>query len=163
MYSPDLCAVIRKNAKYASTNHEVAMERLTTSDAAAPAESGIPQLHASTRLAYERTRVAYDRTVMAAVRTATSLITFGFTVYKFFELEMKGKDFTSQLVGPRGFGITLILIGLVSLSIATFEYRRYLKEMRKLYSDMPRSTAGVVAALIAGLGILALLLAVFRQ
>ena len=139
------------------------METLTTSDAAAPAGSGIPRLDVSTRLAYERTRVAYDRTVMAAVRTATSLITFGFTVYKFFELEIKGRHYTSQLVGPREFGITLILIGLVSLSLATFEYRRYLKEMRKLYPDMPRSTAGLVAALIAALGILALLMAIFRQ
>ena len=139
------------------------METIAKSDAAAPAESGIPRLDTSTRLAYERTRVAYDRTVMAAVRTATSLITFGFTVYKFFELEMKGREYTSQLVGPREFGIMMILIGLVSLSIATFEHRRYMKEMRKHYSDMPRSTAGVVAALIAGLGILALLLAIFRQ
>jgi uncharacterized membrane protein YidH (DUF202 family) len=39
--------------------------------------------------AYERIRVAYDRTVMAAVRAATSLITFRFIVYKFFELEVK--------------------------------------------------------------------------
>ncbi len=35
--------------------------------------------------------------------------------------------------------------------------------MRKLYPDMPRSSAGLVGALIAGLGILALLLAIFRQ
>jgi len=163
MYFPDLCAVIWKNAKYASTNHEVAMETLTTSDAAAPADSGIPRLDTTTRLAFERTRVAYDRTVMAAVRTATSLITFGFTVYKFFEVEMKGKDYASQLVGPREFGIAMILIGLVSLSIALFERRRDMKGMRKVYPDMPRSSAGVVAALIAGLGILALLLAIFRQ
>lgn len=80
--------------------------------------------------AFERTRVAYDRTVMTAVRTATSLITFRFTVYKFFELEVKGKDYTSRLVGPRDFGITMILIGLVSLSMASFEYRQDLKEIR---------------------------------
>ncbi len=127
MYSLDRCAVIRKNAKYASTNHKVAMETLTTSDAAAPAENGIPRLDALTRLAFERTRVAYDRTVMATVRTATSLITFGFTVYKFFELEVKGRDYNSHLVGPREFGIAMILIGLVSLSIALFERRRDLK------------------------------------
>ncbi len=139
------------------------METPTKPVAAAPAESGIPRLDESTRLACERTRVAYDRTVMAAVGTATSLITFGFTVYKFFQLEMKGSHYTGRLVGPREFGITMILIGLVSLSIASFERRRDLKEMRKLYSDMPRSTAGVVAALVAGLGILALLVAIFRQ
>lgn len=139
------------------------METPRTSDAAAPAEKGIPRLDESTRLAYERTRVAYDRTVMAAVRTATSLITFGFTVYKFFELEMKRRDYTSQLVGPREFGITMILIGLVTLLIAAFENRRDMKELRKRYSDMPHSSAGAVGALIGALGILALLVAIFRQ
>jgi uncharacterized membrane protein YidH (DUF202 family) len=44
------------------------------------------------RLALERTRVAYDRTMMAWIRTATSLITFGFGIYKFFQLELKIAD-----------------------------------------------------------------------
>ena len=39
----------------------------------------------STKLAIERTRLAHERTLMAWVRTATSLISFGFTIYKFFE------------------------------------------------------------------------------
>ena len=38
-----------------------------------------------TKLAVDRTRLAYERTLMAWVRTATSLISFGFTIYKFFE------------------------------------------------------------------------------
>jgi putative membrane protein len=125
--------------------------------------TGLPLLDVTTRLAYERTRVAYDRTVMAAVRTATSLITFGFTVYKIFEFEIPGGHKASQMVGPREFGITMILIGLASLLIASYEYRRDRKEMRKQYPDIPRSTAGIVAALIAALGILALLLATFRR
>jgi putative membrane protein len=125
--------------------------------------TGIPRLDVATRLAYERTRVAYDRTVMAAVRTATSLITFGFTVYKFFQFEIPERESTSQLIGPREFGITMILIGLTLLLITTFEYRRDRKAMRKLYPDMPHSTAGVVAALIAGLGVMALFLTIFRH
>ena len=42
-----------------------------------------PQLDSSTRLAVDRTRLAHERTLMAWVRTATSLISFGFTIYKF--------------------------------------------------------------------------------
>ena len=42
-------------------------------------------LDTSTKLAVERTRLAHERTLMAWVRTATSLISFGFTVYKFFD------------------------------------------------------------------------------
>ncbi len=41
----------------------------------------------STRLSYERTFLAHERTLMAWVRTSSSLITFGFSIYKFFEME----------------------------------------------------------------------------
>lgn len=138
------------------------MKTLETTDNTTPAESGIPRLDMTTRLAFERTRVAYDNTVMAAVRTATSLITFGFTIYKFFEFEIPGKEYTNRLVGPREFGITMILIGITFLSMSWFEYSRDRREMRKHYPDMPRSTAGLLAGMIAALGILALIAAVFR-
>ena len=36
------------------------------------------------KLALERTFLAHERTLMAWVRTATSLITYGFALYKFF-------------------------------------------------------------------------------
>lgn len=139
------------------------MEQRVTSCNVANTDSGTARLDTKTRLAFERTRVAYDRTVMAAVRTATSLITFGFTVYKIFEFEIPGRAYANQLVGPREFGITMILIGISSLLIAAYEYRRDRKEIRKLYPDMPRSTAGVVATLVASLGILALYAAIFRH
>ena len=42
-------------------------------------------LDASTRLALERTRLANERTLMAWIRTCTSLIAFGFTIFKFFQ------------------------------------------------------------------------------
>ncbi len=46
------------------------------------------EIDTGTRLAVDRTRLAHERTLMAWVRTATSLISFGFTIYKFFEFEM---------------------------------------------------------------------------
>ena len=46
---------------------------------------GTADLPNATQLAVERTRLAYERTLMAWVRTATSLISFGFTIYKFFQ------------------------------------------------------------------------------
>jgi putative membrane protein len=128
----------------------------------APVESDTSRLDMTTKLAFERTRLAYDRTLLAWVRTATSLITFGFTVYKLFEFEIPGRTTAKQLVGPREFAIAMILIGLVLLLIAALEYWRDRIQMRKHYPDMPRSTAGLIAGLIAALGILALLLTVFR-
>ncbi|MBK6600979.1 MAG: DUF202 domain-containing protein [Betaproteobacteria bacterium] len=110
----------------------------------------------TTRLAMERTRVAYERTMMAWVRTGTSLITFGFSVYKFFQIEMKDSLVAQTLLGPRGFGLALIGIGLLSLLLGTFEHARDLRALRRQYEDMPRSTSKVIAAVIAALGLLSL-------
>ncbi|MGB2815763.1 MAG: DUF202 domain-containing protein [Burkholderiaceae bacterium] len=110
----------------------------------------------TTRLAMERTRVAYERTMMAWVRTGTSLITFGFSVYKFFQIEMKGSIVAQTLIGPRGFGLALIGIGLLSLLLGTVEHARDLKALRLQYADMPRSTSKLVAIVIAVLGLFSL-------
>jgi putative membrane protein len=59
------------------------------------------ELDISTILAYDRTRLAYENTMMSWVRTATSLITFGFSVYKFFQIERGGGEQVDRLVGPR--------------------------------------------------------------
>ncbi len=110
----------------------------------------------TTRLALERTRVAYERTMMAWVRTGTSLITFGFSVYKFFQIEMKDSLVAQTLLGPRGFGLALIGIGLLSLLLGTFEHARDLRALRLQYGDMPRSTSKVIAGVIAALGLFSL-------
>ena len=67
----------------------------------------------STTLAFERTYLAHDRTLMAWTRTATSLITFGFTLYKFFEyLHERGEAARgAQPFGARTFGLLMIGIG----------------------------------------------------
>ena len=78
----------------------------------------------STRLAFDRTRVNYNRTMMAWIRAATSLIAFGFTVYKFFELEMPGLGRDNRLIGPREFALSLVGIGLISLLLGTVEHRQ---------------------------------------
>jgi putative membrane protein len=119
----------------------------------------------NTALAVERTRVAYERTMMAWIRTGTSLITFGFSVYKFFEFEMK-KDLPAvpMLVGPRGFGLILIGIGLFSLLLGTLDHARDLRALRQLYPGMSiRSRAGLIALAMGGLGLLAMLAAFLNK
>jgi len=63
------------------------------------ADSHEQDLSTSTKLAIERTRLAHERTLMAWVRTATSLISFGFTVYKFVQYlrESQGAPRAGQL------------------------------------------------------------------
>lgn len=82
--------------------------------ARAPDQTNAP-MDVSTRLSYERTFLAHERTLMAWVRTSSSLITFGFSIYKFFQLERRmGKEFASaQIIGPRHFSMILIIIGVV--------------------------------------------------
>src|SRR4029453_3317511 len=68
-------------------------------------------LNISTKLAFDRTRLPHHRTMLAWVRTATSLITFGFSFYKFFTFEAKGAA-PMGWIGPREFALTMIGIGL---------------------------------------------------
>jgi len=116
----------------------------------------------STRLALDRTRVAYDRTMLAWIRTATSLITFGFGVYKLFQILPAGTEPRSHLIGAHEFGLLLVAMGLVSLLAATFEYRQNMRGLGAAYAKSSRSLSVVVAGLVALLGILALITMLFR-
>jgi putative membrane protein len=118
---------------------------------------------ASTRLAYDRTRLAYENTMMAWVRTATSLITFGFSVYKFFQFDIRrGQEF-SGMVGPREFGLMMITFGLVSLLAGTLQHVMSLRQLRAQYPATPRSVAALLAGLVSILGLVALVAVLFRQ
>jgi inner membrane protein YidH len=122
-----------------------------------------PVLDRSTELAFARTRAAYDRTMMSWIRTAMSLITFGFTIYKFFQLERPAGTSGNRLIGPRQFALILVRIGLFSLLLATLEYRQNIQALGMQFARRRRSLAVLVAALISLLGVVALLLMIFRQ
>ena len=125
---------------------------------------GTADLPAATRLALDRTRLAYERTLMAWTRTATSLISFGFTIYKFFEYLREGRQVADGgVLGPRGFALMMIGIGLAALVFATFEHRRNLKALRTDYGTVPYSLAAVVAGLIAILGVAGMLSVLFQR
>ena len=100
---------------------------------------GSVELDTSTRLAYDRTRLAYENTMMAWVRTATSLITFGFSVYKFFQFEMKVPGQAERLITPRLFGMTMITVGLVSLLMATVQHIGSMRQLRMQYPAVLQS------------------------
>jgi putative membrane protein len=126
-------------------------------------EARSPGLDTATTLAFERTRIAYERTMMAWIRTAASLITFGFSVYKFFQIETSEKNLGSSGIGTREFALVLIGLGLLSLLLGTVEHGRDLRMLRGQYPGMPRSMSGVIAILIAGLGLFALGAVILRD
>ena len=122
-------------------------------------------LSTSTKLAIERTRLVHQRTLMAWVRTATSLISFGFTVYKFFQYlrESQGAP-TSAAIGPREFGGLMIGIGITALILATIGHRRSMRALRADYGALiPHSLSTVVAGLIGALGVLLLVAVLLRM
>ena len=117
-----------------------------------------------TRLAYERTILAHERTLMAWLRTAVSLITFGFTLYKFFALELgsKAQAGIHQVIGPRQFAILMIAIGLFALAGATVQNVQYRRRLRKVSKEVGYSLSSLVSAMIAVLGLLALASVLFK-
>ena len=117
---------------------------------------------ASTRLAIERTRMASERTLMAWIRTCTSLIAFGFTIFKAFQYLSTKEELRKPIVSPWVVGVVMILIGLTGLTLAWFQHRREMKALAVQVGRMPYSISGIMAGLIAGLGILALVIVIWR-
>jgi putative membrane protein len=120
--------------------------------------------NSSTLLAVDRTRLAHDRTLMAWVRTATSLISFGFTIYKFFDyVQEKGGPPPERILGPRQYALLMIGIGVVALVMATMQHRREMRALRATHPEIPYSMATILAGLISLLGVVALWAVIFRQ
>ena len=118
----------------------------------------------STRLALDRTDLAHERTLMAWIRTAVSLISFGFTIYKFLQyVEKTTGGQPGRLIGARVYGLSMIGTGLLALLLATISHRRQMQALRRKYVDVPYSMAAVFAAVFSLVGILAFIAVVFRQ
>ena len=137
-----------------------------------PTETTSPELSikaaiaadASVRFSFERTLLSHERTQMSWVRTATSLITFGFTLYKFFQFEIGAsvQPRAHQVIGPREFAMIMITIGLIALVLATMQNWQYRQRLRKQKLEIPLSLSSVVGALMSFLGLLAMFAALFR-
>jgi putative membrane protein len=125
--------------------------------------SSAAHLPDSNQLAMERTWLAHERTLMAWVRTATSMISFGFTIYKFFEFQADKADKAAHgIFSPRDFALIMVSIGLVSLLAATVSHR---KEVRRMSGALHgrHSLAEVLAWLVSGFGLLVLFSTLFRD
>ena len=98
------------------------------------------------------TRFGSERTLMAVVRTSLSLITFGFTIYKGFELlrrAMGGTLLREQ--APFRFGITLVSIGIVILVAGTYQHWFFLRELRKETNQKFPMSVSLLTAILLGL------------
>ena len=95
------------------------------------------------RLSFERTRAAYDRTVMTWIRTAASLITFGFSAYKFFQFAPGGGQ-RHPLLGPREFSLLDGGRALLALVLGSVDHCHSLRVIRAECPELNCSRAGVL-------------------
>jgi putative membrane protein len=126
-----------------------------------------------TALSFDRTALSSDRTLMAMVRTSLALIGFGFTIFQFFVSLQNKFQIPMPHEAPRRFGVGLILLGLVLLTIGIVNHRRETTERRRrrqrlvdlklIHNPEPLVLNGtmVVAMLLWVLGVLAVLRVAF--
>ena len=137
---------------------------MTRADSATNSREAAPEKLDSNQLAAERTWLSNERTLMAWVRTATGMIGFGFTVFKFFQFqEGRSAPVSHGWLTPRNFAQILVAIALVALVAATLQYRRGLNRLNAQLPHKRASVAEIVAALVAGFGILVWLSALIRS
>ena len=121
-----------------------------------------------TELSHERTELAIERTVMAAnrnqmawVRTSLSLISFGFTIYKFLQVEIARAEHLKiiQVQGPKRIGLVLISIGTMAMILGTLEYFQTIRYLNSL-SRKPRKILNFSTFIGLMIGLLGLFLLV---
>ena len=118
----------------------------------------------ATPLAAERNRQALERTLIAWVRTAISLITFGYGFYKAGQLLGPTSPVDQAGLGPRQFGLTMILIGISALNLGTREHRAELHQLhREFGTRVPASPRRMLALAVALLGLAAVASMLFRK
>ena len=74
-----------------------------------------------------------------------------------------GKETRLPLIDSREFALALIGIGLMALLLGAIEHGRDLRGMRAHYPGMPRSLSAVATLLVAALGVIALVVVIFRD
>ncbi len=115
-------------------------------------------------MAVERTIMAAERTLMSWTRTSISLISFGFTIYKFVQyMQEQGKAvIIKDPAGPRNFGMALISIGAIALFVASIQYRQLQRKLRPK-KKLPYSLSVMVAWAVILLGFFALTNILFQM
>jgi putative membrane protein len=118
-----------------------------------------------TGMSFQRTRLSADRTLMSVIRTSLGLISFGFTIFQFFQ-KMKAQN----LIGggshaARNFGLALVYLGVGMVIVGIIYHVQFMWGLRLQRREMteeglihsqskfPVSFTLIVAILLLFLGI----------
>jgi putative membrane protein len=104
-------------------------------------------------LSLERARLAQERTLLAWVRTATTLMTFGFALFKFLEAQVE-QTHRGPLLGfitPRIIGVTMLLTGFVGLFLAVIRNFRIMHRLDEFSTKRFFSAAVIQAYVVMAL------------
>jgi putative membrane protein len=111
----------------------------------------------STDMAVDRTVMAADRSLMAWVRTGLSLITFGFTIYKFLEYSREHLLASGEVPGsvssPKVIGLFMIGVGILSLVLGTVENVTTIRGLRERHEFKHPRYALLMSAILTIFGI----------
>jgi putative membrane protein len=109
-------------------------------------------------LARLRTAMAADRTLMSWVRTTLAMIGLGFTITKFYQYLQATEPLHGgqDPHGPRNLGLVLILLGLLSLTMAGVQYAGQVRRLDASARPLVQLPL-IVAAIVALIGAFALL------
>ena len=104
-----------------------------------------------TQLATKRTLMAAERSLMAWVRTALSMISFGFTIYKFLQALPENGVRVMQ-ADARTVGLFLVGLGTLSMLAGLIEYRQALVDLNQPRFPAIRRPAFVIALILGVCG-----------
>ncbi len=127
-----------------------------------------------TGMSFQRTRLSADRTLMSIMRTALSLIGFGFTLFQVFSKLVRMPDVQLDADAPRRFGIAMVALGILMLTLGIVYHLNFMKGLRHERSQMvqdgllhgdsayPVSLTLITAGLLWLIGLLAIVSMVFN-
>lgn len=98
-----------------------------------------------TEMGFGRTIMALERTLMAWIRTSLSLISFGFTIYKFLQA-MQDTSLKMRENAPRNLGLFMILLGMGVLVLAIFQFIQARKAVETFSERKPQFSISLITA-----------------
>lgn len=112
----------------------------------------------STEMAVSRTVMAADRSLMAWVRTGLSLISFGFTIYKFLDYSREQLIASGKVLegisSPKVVGLFMVGMGILSLIFGTIENISTVRVLRGRYNIRRKRYALTMAVMITLFGLI---------